>query len=219
MPQHCCDFTMQLDLFKQSSISSNYIRTFVNQSPPPSLWLAAVFTKTLILFASLHHVWITARDASTLIMKQYHVYFSGNKWFPITLVTYQIILTWRARADIDHLALGARHMFVLYHECDRLHEYSVLCPGLQAGQQDSGVWVFVWSKLHIHHVPAVGATAILPLKLCYVLVRPGRKAIKVQRFKTDTDWCEDVCEMLKRGRPCSNWYTMCDKYGRNCDIY
>lgn len=81
-------------------------------------------------------------------------------------------------------------MFVLYHECDRLHKYSVLRPGLQAGQQDSGVGVFVRSQLHIHHIPAVGAAAILPLKLCYVLVRPGRKTgqtVKVRRFKTDTD--------------------------------
>lgn len=70
-------------------------------------------------------------------------------------------------------------MFVHHHECDRLDEYGVLCPGLQAGQQNSGVCVLVRPQLHIHHSPAVGATAVLPLELCDVLEWPGRKTVKV----------------------------------------
>lgn len=74
-------------------------------------------------------------------------------------------------------------MFVLEHERDRLDENGVLRPRLQAGQQDPGVHVFVRCQLHIHHVPAVGATAVLALELCDVLEGPGRKRIKVLK-----DW-------------------------------
>lgn len=103
---------------------------------------------------------------------------TGNNWLLATLVTSEMMFTWGAGADVDHLALGTRHLFVLHYECDRFHKYGVLCPGLQAGQQDSGIWIFVWSQLHVHHVPAVWATAILSLKLCDVLVWPGRGTIK-----------------------------------------
>lgn len=64
-------------------------------------------------------------------------------------------------------------MLVLQHERDGLDEHGVLSPGLQAGQQHPGVDVFVGPQLHVHHVPAVGAAAVLTLVLCDVLEGPG----------------------------------------------
>lgn len=185
------DITVPLQLLqcswmylKQSSISSNYIIVFVNQffshlfdlqlcllkqssSPSPYTmfgWLDRIQKR--------HH---TARETIPRL-------FDGNNWLLVTSVKHDVIFTWRAGADVDHLALGTRHMFVFHHECDRLHKYGVLCPGLQVGKQDSGIWVLVWPQLHIHHIPAVGATAILPLELCDVLVRPVRKMVEGKRF-------------------------------------
>lgn len=75
-------------------------------------------------------------------------------------------------------------MFVIHHECDGLDEHGVLRPGLQVGQQNSGVRVLVQPQLHIHHVPAVGAAAVLPLKLCDVLEWPAERAIQIDQLLT-----------------------------------
>ena len=71
--------------------------------------------------------------------------------------------------DVHHLALGPRRVLVLHHEGDGLHEHGVLGPGLQVGQQHARVHVAVLVELHVHHVPAVGATALLALKRTDVL--------------------------------------------------
>lgn len=73
-------------------------------------------------------------------------------------------------------------MFVLEHERNRLDKNGVLRPRLQSGQQDPRVHVFVRCQLHIHHVPAVGAAAVLALELCDVLEGPGRKRSKVLKL-------------------------------------
>lgn len=79
-----------------------------------------------------------------------------------------------AGVDVHHLALGTpQHVSVLHGKCDGLDKYGILRPGLQIGQKDPGVRVLVLTQLHIHHAPAVGAAAILPVKLCDVLERPG----------------------------------------------
>ena len=78
------------------------------------------------------------------------------------------VFTWGAGADVDHLALGAE-VFVVHFERDGLDEHGVLRPGLQGGEQHPGVRVFVRAQLHVHHVPAVRAAAVLTFELRDVL--------------------------------------------------
>lgn len=64
---------------------------------------------------------------------------------------------------------------------DGLDEDGVLGPGLEAGQQDAGVLVLFLGQIHVHHIPAVGAAAVLPLVLLDVPDRPvqqGRGAVR-----------------------------------------
>lgn len=75
-------------------------------------------------------------------------------------------------------------MFVLQHERDSFDKDGVLRPGLQARQQNSRVRVLVGPQLHIHHIPAVGAAAILSLELSDVLIWPGRKRGQCQILVT-----------------------------------
>lgn len=64
-------------------------------------------------------------------------------------------------------------MFVLHLQGNGLHKNSILRPGLEVLETDFWVVGFVLREIHIHHVPAVGATAILAVKLRDVLERPG----------------------------------------------
>ena len=86
-------------------------------------------------------------------------------------------LTGGVGAHVDDLALGAVNLVLVGSRQLGLDHDGVLRPGLQAGQQNSGVGVLVGPQLHVHHVPAVGAAAVLPLELCNVLIWPGRKGL------------------------------------------
>ena len=80
-----------------------------------------------------------------------------------------VCLTCGAGVDVHHLALGPGRVLVLHHQGDGLHEHGVLGPGLQVGQQHARVRVAVLVELHVHHVPAVGAAALLALERADVL--------------------------------------------------
>lgn len=77
-------------------------------------------------------------------------------------------------------------MFVLHHQRSGLDKDGVLGPGLEARQQDPGVRVSILSQLHIHHSPAVGATAVLALVLCDVLVRSAKRKLTINRWVSAT---------------------------------
>lgn len=184
---------MQLYLCR-SSLISNYSKVFVNQhflhSSDLQLCLLKVF-----LSISLQHAWIKSRNTIMPVQTDLNTaacqIFVRSGKIEISMICSSTIhhlimtssykhasvfdqkwFTWRAGADVDHLALGIL-VFVFYHECDGLHKHSILSPRLQAGEQDSRVGVFVWTQLHIHHGPAVWTTSVLTLKLCDVLKWPG----------------------------------------------
>lgn len=72
-------------------------------------------------------------------------------------------------------------MFALHLQRDGLHEDGVLGPGLQLLQAHVRVAVPVLGQIHVHHVPAVGAAAVLPVKLGDVLERAGEDKPKCQK--------------------------------------
>ena len=73
-------------------------------------------------------------------------------------------------------------MLVLHHQRDGLDKDGVLGPRLEGRQEDPGVRILIRGQVHVHHVPAVGATAVLAVKLGDVL---ERTKIKEHRRKND----------------------------------
>lgn len=82
-------------------------------------------------------------------------------------------LTRWACANVDYITL-CPSVFVFPLQGNGLHKNSILGPGLEVLKTDFWVSVFILRKIHIHHVPAVWATAILAVKLCDVLERAGK---------------------------------------------
>lgn len=64
-------------------------------------------------------------------------------------------------------------MLVPHLQGDDFHKYGVLGPGLELQKRDFGVDVLVVREIHVHHVPAVGSTAVQAVELCDVLERTG----------------------------------------------
>ena len=72
-------------------------------------------------------------------------------------------------------------MVVLHHgEGHGLHVNGVLRPGLQPVQQNAGLHVLVGRKVHVHHVPAVGAAGVLPVILRDVFKGAGTQSAKLR---------------------------------------
>ena len=80
-------------------------------------------------------------------------------------------LTWWTCADVDDVTLCPGDKFVLHLQGNGLHENSILSPGFEVLKADFWVNAYVLRKIHVHHVPAVWATAVLAAKLCDVLQR------------------------------------------------
>lgn len=64
-------------------------------------------------------------------------------------------------------------MFVLHLQRNGLHKYGILGPGLEVQQTDIRIDLLLLREIDVHHVPAVCAAAVLPVKLGDVLERPG----------------------------------------------
>lgn len=90
-------------------------------------------------------------------------------------------LTGRTSAHVDDVGLRPLDVFALHLQRDGLHEDGVLGPGLQLLQAHVGVAAAVLGQVHVHHVPAVGAAAVLPVKLGDVLERSGEDKPKRQK--------------------------------------
>ena len=95
-------------------------------------------------------------------------------------------LTRRACADVDDVTLCPGDVFAHHLQSDGLHEHGVLGPGLQVLEADVGFAVFILRKIHVHHVPAVRAAAVLSVERGDVLERPGGDTRHGGTFKKRT---------------------------------
>lgn len=111
-------------------------------------------------------------------------------------------LTGRASSHVDDVALRPLDVFALHLQHDGLHEDGVLGPGLQLLQAHVRVAAPVLGQIHVHHVPAVGAAAVLPVKLGDVLERTGEDKPKCRgEFITKHPLMSSFCwfPKLKKG--------------------
>lgn len=77
-------------------------------------------------------------------------------------------------------------MFVLHQQGDGLHKDGILGPRLQVLKAHIRVGVFVLQEIHVHRVPAVGAAAVLAVKLCDVLERAAEDTKPYQNLDPPT---------------------------------
>lgn len=59
---------------------------------------------------------------------------------------------------------------MIFHHCEgnSLDINGILSPRFQPLQQNPRIVLFVWWQVNINHVPAIGATRILPVILCHI---------------------------------------------------
>lgn len=83
---------------------------------------------------------------------------------------------------IDDITFGSIGPPFIREGNQGLHKDGVLGPGFEAPHQPPRVaWglrlgvVGPLGRVNIHHSPAVGATSILPIKLCHILIRAFEK--------------------------------------------
>lgn len=78
-------------------------------------------------------------------------------------------LTCSIGSNIDNFTFCSMNMMIFHHcEGNSLDINGILSPRLQSLQQNSRIVLLVWWQVNINHVPAIGATRILPIILCHI---------------------------------------------------
>lgn len=138
---------------------------------------------TINLVEELAYAWASLGTDGTVTNQSHEALGICDHWETQERLLFR--LTWRSRADINDVALRPRDVFVLHLQGGGFHINGVLGPGLEILKSKFGICISVLWKVYVHHVPAIGATAILAIKLCDILGRSEREPIQTKGFGTN----------------------------------
>lgn len=101
-------------------------------------------------------------------------------------------LTCSISSYIHNFTFCSMNMMVFHHcEGHGLDINSILSPRFQSLQQNSRIVLFVWWQVDVNHVPAIGATRILPIVLCHI--SEWSEILKEKNYLFSSKTHDDLC--------------------------